>query len=333
MAGRDAVDPVDDAIRDMVEQQLTDPGSHVTMGVSGALAEFRRRPGEPMSREAACVVTARGAVRIDIPAGAQAIAYETPTGPELSWNQAVALCLDAAAAQRAQRTAVTALGADTLAPRPRDRTAELFDLGLGVPTLDVCVRTTDTGLLDVLHGACGTPLTPELAAVLAERSPHRVFLTACGRVEVFTPIPGRGDQTPDGPHTHLLPDRLRPARTHPTTAPIADGLVTCLTLHPAHPVTNASGYSVDFDADRHAAFQRILDSYGDPVAGALKAMTFAAVRAGVGPDLTLIPRGAPARAAVVVTLRQIAHLDGPSDTLDVWRAQHPPDAELLHPDG
>lgn len=333
MAGPDAAGAVDEPAHVLVEQQLADPATRVTMGVQGALAEFARRPGEPMSRGASCVVSARGGVSISLPAAVEVIAYETPTARDLHWSQAVALCVDEAAARRGARQVVTALGADTEALRTRDRTVELFDLGLGVPSLDACVRTTDPALVEALHEASGTPLTPGLAALLAERSPHRVFVTACGRIEVYTPVPRPGEASPDGPHTHLLPPQLQPGRTHPPTAPIPNGLVSCATLYPAHPVTEVSPEAVDFDIDRYEAFQRILSTFGDPVAGALKAMTFAAVRAGVGPDLTLLPRDAPARAAIVVTLRQIAHLDGPSDTLDVWRARHPPDAELLHPDG
>ena len=286
-----------------------------------------------MARGGARVVTARGGVTITLPPGVNVIAYETPTLRDLYWTQAVSLCVEAHAARLAGRPVVTALGPDVEALRPGDRTLELFDLGLAVPSLDVCVRTADDVLLDALRRACGEPMGPELAALLVDRSPHRVFTTVCGRIEVRTPIPQPDQASPDGPHTHLLPDRLRPDRTHPAAAPIPNGLVTCATLYPPHTVTDVSDVAVAFDTDRYAEFQKILSSFGDPVAGALKAMTLAAVRAGVGPDLTLLPRDASSRAAVVVTLRQIAHLDGPSDTLDVWRARHPPDAGLLHPDG
>jgi hypothetical protein len=317
----------------MVEERLGDPASSWSMGVQGALAEFMRRPGEPASLGPTSVVTPRGGIRVVLPDDVEVIAYEFPTGTGLHWNQAVAFCLDATAASQAARTAVTALGPDTDALRPRDQLLELFDLGLGIPTLDVCVRTTDAELRSALRGAAGGPLTPELTALLVERSPHRVFRTACGRLEVFTSIPEPSGRSPDGPHTHLRPDRLRRDRTHPVTAPIPDGLVAALVLHPPHPLVDTGGPDPSFDPERYAAFRQLLEKYGDPVAGALMATTFAAVRAGVGPDLTLLPRDPPALAAVDVALRQLAHIDGPSAALETWRARHPPDAGLLHPDG
>ncbi|AEA24146.1 hypothetical protein Psed_1913 [Pseudonocardia dioxanivorans CB1190] len=329
MAGPDAADPV----ADLVEAQLADAGATWTIGVTGAVAEFSRRPGEPAARGPRCVVTGRGGVRLELPDTTEVIAYEVPSGPDNRWNHAVAFCLDAGAARMAARTVVTALGPDEEAIRPRDRVAVRYDLGLGIPTVDACVRTADPALREALDGAAGEPMSDELVATLVRLGPHRVFAGRCGRVEVFAPIARPGTPTPDGPHTHLHADRLRPTHTHPDAAPIGPDLVSCVTLHPAHPVTDANGHAVDFDETRHAAFQKVLDTFGDPVAGAHKAMTIAAVRAGVGPDLTMLPRDPASRAAVAVTLRQLLHTDGPSPTLDVWRTRHPPDAGLLHPDG
>lgn len=332
MAGTDATDAAD-PVSDLIESQLADAGATWTVGVGGAIAEFQRRPAEPAARGPRCVVTARGGVRLDLPAGVEVVAYETPSGPGQRWDHAISFCLPAEDARRGNRSVVTRLGPDDDAVRPRDRAAILYDLGLGIPTVDACVRTADPALRDLLEDACGEPLDSETVTTLVRRSPHRVFVGACGRVEVFAHIAQPGTDTPDGPHTHVRPELLRPEHTHPGTAPIGPGLVTCMTLHPVHPVTNANGHAVDFDETRHAAFQRLLDAFGDPVAGAHKAMTIAAVRAGVGPDLTMLPRDPASRAAVAVTLRQLFHTDGPSPTLDVWRARHPPDAGLLHPDG
>ncbi|GAY12183.1 hypothetical protein [Pseudonocardia sp. N23] len=332
MAGQDAAD-APDAVADLVESQLADAGATWTVGVGGALAEFGRRPAEPVARGPRCVVTARGGVRLDLPDGVEVVAYETPAGPGQRWNHAISFCLPPDAAQRASRHVVTRVGPDDAAIRPRDRAAILYDLGLDIPTVDVLVRTADPVLREALDKVCGEPLDSETVTSVIRRSPHRVFESACGRVEVFARIAQPGTDTPDGPHTHVRPELLRPERTHPGAAPIGPGLVTCMTLHPAHPVTDANGHAVDFDEARHAAFQRILDVFGDPVAGAHKAMTIAAVREGVGPDLTMLPRDPASRAAVAVTLRQLFHTDGPSPTLDVWRARHPPDAGLLHPDG
>ncbi|NMI00244.1 hypothetical protein HF526_23460 [Pseudonocardia sp. K10HN5] len=313
---------------------LADATAGWSMGTIGAIAEFVRAPDEPASRGPNSVVTARGGIRLVLPDDVEAVAYETPAGPGSHWNHAVAFCLSAATARRETRTVLTELGPDTGALRPQDLPGVLFDLGLGTPTVDACVRTTDPELLAALRAAAGRPLFETGApAALARHSPHRVFLTACGRVEVFTPIPAPNGRSPDGPHTHLLPHLLRAGRTHPATAPIPDGLVPCAHLHPAHPAVDGAGRPVPFDHRRHAAFQRLLATFGDPVQGAIKAAAVAAVRAGEGPDGALVPSDPPGRAALTVALRQLAHTDGPSPALGAWRRRHAPTPDLLDPDG
>ena len=50
------------------------------------------------------------------------------------------------------------LGPDPQPLRDRDRTGVLFDLGMGTPTVDVCVRSGDPDLIADLRAASGTPL-------------------------------------------------------------------------------------------------------------------------------------------------------------------------------
>ena len=222
---------VGDTVDRLVEEYLDDPEAGWSMGTRGAIAEFVRDPGEPVTRAAGSVVTDRGGIRLIPPAGVQPVAYETPAGPRDDWNHAVALCLPAGAARCAARTEVTELGPDRSALRAGDRSAVLFDLGLGTPTVDVCVRTADPALLELLRAAAGSALFADggrLAGRVAAASPHRVFATACGRVEVYAAIPPADGRSPDAPHTHLLPRLLRaaPGRpAHPPTVPIQAGLV------------------------------------------------------------------------------------------------------------
>jgi hypothetical protein len=91
-----------------------------------------------------------------------------------------------------------------------------------------------------------------------------VFLAKVGRIEVYAPIPGPGGTSPEGPHTHVLPKLLRSGRTHAATTPIPAGWVPCAALHPAHPYKDMMGQRIAFDATRHAAFQELLDRWGDP---------------------------------------------------------------------
>ena len=46
--------------------------------------------------------------------------------------------------------------------------------------------------------------------------------------------------------------------------PCLDGWIPCAHLYPAHAVRDRCGNRRDFDALRHAAFQSILQDYGDP---------------------------------------------------------------------
>jgi hypothetical protein len=95
-------------------------------------------------------------------------------------------------------------------------------------------------------------------------SPHRVFISAAGRIEVYQPIPPPTGKSPDGPHTHVLPRLLARGRSHAATVPIPSGWVVAMTLYPPHPLRQGSGQPIAFDPARHAAFQTLMERYGAP---------------------------------------------------------------------
>jgi hypothetical protein len=321
-----------DEISALVQRHLDDPASTWSVGVPGAIAEFARAPGEAATRSSGVVRTARGGIRLDLPPGVRPVAYETPAGPDDHWNHAVALCLPEATARGAQRTVLTELGPDTAAPHPPDRDALLFDLGLGTATVDACVRTADPGLVADLRAACGRPLLSDAVTVarLVSAGPHRVFASACGRIEVYATIPPPQGRSPDGPHTHLLPHLLRPGRTHAATVPIPAGHLPCAYLYPPHPLTEPDGTPRSFDNARLAAFEALRQRFGDPEQLRLDDEVTRAVRSGShGPRPR--PGDAAGRAAVEVALRKLTRTDGPSAGLAAWRARVEPD--LLDPDG
>lgn len=331
------------AVDRLVEEHLGDPGSGWSMGTRGAIAEFVRDPGEPATSAPGSVVTARGGIRLVLPGGVRPVAYETPAGPRDDWNHAVALCLPADDARCAVRTSVTELGPDEDGLRPADRASVLFDLGLGTPTVDVCVRVADPELLELLRASAGRSLFADggqLAGRVAAASPHRVFATACGRVEVFAAIPPAAGRSPDGPHTHLLPHLLRTGAGrpggHPATVPIPVGLVSCAELYPPHPARDLLGRPTPFDAARHHAFQGLLQRFGDAGQRRVKAATISAVRSGGPPpatgDTVAGARDPLGRAAVAVALRQLAHTDAGA-LHPAWADRRHPPAALLDPDG
>ncbi len=309
-------------IDDLVHHHLDDPGAGWSVGVPGAIAEFVRDPGEPYEHGA----TPRGAIRLDPPDGTVAVAYRTPAGPDLGWNHAVAFCVPASWTA-AGRTVLTELGPDVDAVRPSDRVGILFDLGLGSPAVEACVRVADDGLLASLRSAAGQPVFASgAAAELIAHSPHRVFRGPAGRVEVFAAIPPPDGRSPDGPHTHLLPHLL--GRTHPATVPVPDGTVPVAHLYPAHPHKDTDGRPRTFDAGRDAAFTALLDGFGDPGLVALDASVTAAVRAGRGPDAVAVPPTPPARATVAVALRRLVAAEPDLPGLARWRPQRAaPDGE------
>ena len=299
----------------MIETWLDRPDTGWSMGTPGAIAEFIRTPDEPVTIRPGEVVTPRGAIRLTPPPDLRLVAYETPAGPHGHWNRTVALCVPTTSAGPT-RAVITDLGADCHALRVQDRDAVLVDLGLGLPAVDVCVRVSDPDLLDRLRAAVGTSLfadVPHLVGAVVAAGPHRVFTTSCGRVEVYAPIPPVDGRSPDGPHTHLLPNLLRAGRTHPATAPIPAKYLPVAALYPP--------------PDDFAA---LLEEFGDAEHRHLKAATWRAVREG---SVVPTPSDPAGRAAVAVALRQLAVLEPErAAAIAALRRQHPAD-DLLDPDG
>src|SRR5215468_7667878 len=254
----------------VLRRYVADPMASWGLGTFGAVAEFHRTREEPASIDTAAtlqVVTARGALRISSTQDVRGFAYETPAHASDSWGHVLTLCLPAARTAMHRRAVVTECGPDHEALRPDDRGAILFDLGLGTEQVDVCVRTADPEALTQLRAGLGRSLfAPDnpLAPAMPRLSPHRVFVCRFARLEVYQRIPGRDERPPEGPHTHVLPELLRHQRTHPATAPIAEGWVPCLSLYPANPVFDALGHPRPFDREAYEDFQALLRDFGDP---------------------------------------------------------------------
>ncbi len=263
-------------VQKLLEEQIRSHETHWHLGTFGVVAEFMRDEDEPVAFPGDCglaAFTARGAIRLETSADLTPFAYETAAARAKTWSQQVALCLPREACAMNRRRGVTELGPDRLAVRADDRRAILFDLGLDRLQVDACIRTNDVRLIEILRESEGRPLfdfsTGALMAVL-KVSPHRVFVTRFGRVEVFQPIPADGTTSPPGPHTHVLPKLMKAGRTHAANAPIPGRLVPCGGFAPGHPFRDGQGRPAAFDRDRHAAFQAMLDSFGDPRLVAVK---------------------------------------------------------------
>lgn len=289
-------------VEGFLRRALDDPETGWSLGSFGALAAIRRDAGEaaaPLAEGRLGFATERGALALALPPRLRPVAYETAFAT--GWSHAVALCLPEEACVMARRATLTELGPDAGAAREEDRGAILFDLGLSLRAVDACIRTSDAALVARLRGCGGrVPLAP--GDWLAAASPHRVFLTRMGRIEVFTPW----QAGPGGPHTRIVPEILRAGRTHAATAPIPLGLVPCGALHPPHPARDATGRAIPFDRARHAAFQALLDTWGVPELVAAKR----AVEAGGMPPPGPTPRSRYLRAALRAAEVQALYLRG-----------------------
>jgi uncharacterized protein DUF6925 len=308
---------------DLLQWQISNPGTQWSLGTFGAIAEFSRDRDEPvrlnLTPDAVSAVTPRGGIALKAHAAIRPFASEgiTKTG----WNQRVALCLPQDDCAMNQRVALTEIGPDHQAPREEDREAILFDLGLGALQADFCVRICDHGVAMRLREHTGRavfePGNPAMGMILAA-NPHRVFVSRLGRIEVYQPIPPPSGKSPEGPHTHVLPRLLQSRRTHPATEPVPQGWIPCAHLYPQHPARDGLGEARPFDAAHHHAFQRMMAACGDPAALATKRRVVDAVLAGELP--TAVAGDRHGRISVRIALRQMKSQGHASAALNAWLA-------------
>ncbi len=318
-----------ESISGFLAGQIADAETQWSLGTFGAIAEFARDPDEPvefaLEGDTLSAATARGGVRIDLLPDLKLIAFETTTKD--SWSHRIALCLPADRCAMNRRAVLTEIGPDADALRPADRDAVLFDLGIGALQVDVCVRVSDPQVAAQLRAHCGAPvLSPGNAAmgIILATSPNRVFVSRLGRIEVCQPIPPHDGRSPEGPHTHVLPDLLKHRRTHAATEPIPDGFVPCAHVYPPHPAKDALGEPRAFDPARHDAFQAMLQMFGDPGQIALKQRVLKAVVAGEDPSVVSVTNHRFARTNIRVALRQLRASEQVPPALADWMAAHEP---------
>jgi len=310
-----------------LQTHLAAPGTGWSMGSFGAIAEFHQDPGEPAQPIAPLGrVTGRGGIRLTGAEAARPVAYELTSGRPERWGHGVALCLPAAEAAVTRRAVLTELGPDREPLRAQDAGEVLFDMGLDQPQVVFCIRTRDPALLDTLRAAAGRSLfepgNTAMGAILAAH-PHRLALTALGRVEVYQKIggPETGGKSPPGPHTHVLPNLLRAKRTHSANIALPEGLIPCAFFYPPNPLADAMGETRPFDAAADAAFARLFDAWGLPEPQAVKGTLAGMLAAGAPPD-SLQPATREGRRALRVALRQRRQTHGEDPQLAAWIAHH-----------
>ena len=111
---------------------------------------------------------------------------------------------------------------------------------------DILPRLSDAnkrcpGLIEVIRASEGQRLfasdNPAIGALL-EASPARVCISRIARIEVYQQIAEPGETTPDGPHTHLLPELIMKGLAYDPAILIPGDMVPCLIAHPENRAAN-----------------------------------------------------------------------------------------------
>lgn len=299
-------------VRTLLQEALADPKNVWSIGTFGAIGEFMQAPGDEshtaIRHDVAEIVTAGGGIRVRLQDDVRVLAYEMLSGDGETWSNAIAFCLPKPM-QTNERT-VRRLGDDHEALRLEDRSAILFDLGVTVGFVSMCVRAGNLELIAALEELEGKNLLSHdgfaAANLILKLSPHRVMLSPLARIEIFSPIPAADGKSPAGPHTHLLPKLIASGRTHGANTPIPKGMQSALMLHPPSPWRDGKGVRTPFNLASAQSFERLFDAFGLPEDKSVRADLEAAVGAGVAPANYPWPESRRGRAQARITLRKLA---------------------------
>lgn len=305
---------------------IKDAGNSWSIGTFGAIGEFHRTKDEPFKRYDTDVslglVTDKGGIRVEANIDLDIVPFDNLNSDGESWNQSVIFC---AQFEPKAPNVITSLGEDHNAIRNQDRSSRLFDVGVGLGLVQMCVRTSDANLIAELDKATGQSLFgPSASAIMKAfyaAQPHRILLSPVGRVEVYQDIPQPDGNAPEGPHTHLLPKLLAKKRTHSANSPIPDGLQPVLNLHPRSPWRDGFGKRTKFNVQADDAFEAILVRYALPDDRDVRLRVERAIALGLAPTEFDWPQTRRARTEARVTLRRMA-ARRPELDITAWRSEY-----------
>lgn len=277
-------------MKDILEHWLADEITGWSMGSFGAIGEFIRWPGDAPAMRADRGLgwfTHRGGIRFDRTEGLTALAWDMPSTKSDRFFRHFEFLLPEAEALVPQCEGLTEIGVDDAAIRPEDRDMVIFDCGLEQKNVRFCIRSRDPELIAELRANRGRSyFEPDNTAspMIFRKHPHRIALTAAGRIEVYQKIGGPDTdwKSPDGPHTHLLPKLLAARRTHSANTPIPPGFLPVASLHPASPFSLPDGTERPFCKATWRHYAELMDAHRAPDAAALRAR----LDAGARPDST-----------------------------------------------
>ena len=294
---------------DLAADLAADSANGWSIGSFGAIGEFVRDRGEEaiirQETRSLEVVTSRGGLRIAPSQHLAPIAWDSLSSDGESWGHSLAFCVPV---PKDDDDVICHLGRDRDALRAEDAGGALFDLGVAVGAVRMCVRSTDAKLLDALLAAEGRPISQceGLIAEILRAQPHRILLSSAGRIEVFQPIPPPDGHSPIGPHTHYLPRLASKRRAHSSNAPIPDGWQAAIMLHPPSPWRTPLGARRPFDPDVDAAFLPFLERFSLPEDRCVEDDIRRAIGSGLTPEQAEWPASRRGRAKARIVLRRMA---------------------------
>ncbi|MEM6373703.1 MAG: DUF1289 domain-containing protein [Pseudomonadota bacterium] len=205
-------------VREFVISSLKAGRGTWVIGVVGAVAEFTAAPDATVEvrtdGDEITAFTRNGAIRMVINDNIRALTFDPDDWPS---EPRIVLAVKRGSGGVPVAAGVSDLGSDNR-PLFQEGAARLYDLGLRRKEGRFCVRVRDPAAQEALNGAVGQAFAqalPKIGGPLVVASPARVVESALGRIEVQGQIPPPNARSPDGPHTHLLPDHLETGRALP----------------------------------------------------------------------------------------------------------------------
>ena len=310
----------------LLHDELNNKAAGFSIGCLGAIAEYHDPDGalscvtHSDRKTTLAAASTRGAIRVELSGHEKAIAYEILTKAIDTWQCGIAITVPKRTAATPPLTALTELGPERRAINEQDQGDILFDLGVAMPNVRYCVRTGDPNAIAHIRKYCGQVVVARdhpLIDYFVELSPHRVATSAAGRIEVYQRIDRH--RTPDGPHTHLLPELLNKRRTHSANLQLPEDQLPVLMVYPPNPVQTAEGERISFSRGDFDHFEEILSTFGDRRYYEEKIRFHSAVNRGMSPHDYTIPNSRIERIAMRIALRQLPYCGASDEICTGWR--------------
>ena len=309
---------------DILEKYLNDRSTSWSIGTFGAMAEFFHASTEPLKiSKVNTTLTAKtsiGSIQITYTKSMQLVPYEGVSKLEGAWTQGVLVCIPITEAQVANRSGISEL-------KTENKSSCIFDLGLCIEHIDVCIKTDSKKLIALFRAHIGKSLfdpDSNLIGAIKDASPIRIFKSRSACIKVYSHIPDTNGKTPLGPHTHLSTKLLKHNQTQAATIPVPADYVPVFAFYPPNPIRDETGAIRPFNTKEFECFQDLLSTFQPKPLARVKHMFKQAMNKGVGPDECARPSTKTERTSLRVAIRQHYHSHGPSALLSKWKANYEP---------